>query len=67
MQGAVATFPDLLTCCGLYHVKQSLPFTRGVELRGEVAALGPDTTGLACTTGSSACQSCSQVDSRNWP
>jgi NADPH2:quinone reductase len=45
--GAAANFPDALMCRGLYQVKPALPFTPGVELCGEVAALGPDTTGFA--------------------
>jgi NADPH2:quinone reductase len=34
-------------CRGLYQVKPALPFTPGVELCGEVTALGPDTSGFA--------------------
>jgi NADPH2:quinone reductase len=45
--GAAANFPDALMCRGLYQVKPALPFTPGVELCGEVAALGPDATGFA--------------------
>ena len=45
--GAGANFPDVLMCRGLYQVKPPLPFTPGVELCGEVAALGPGTTGFA--------------------
>ena len=45
--GAAANFPDVLMCRGLYQVKPPLPFTPGVELCGEVAALGPGTTGFA--------------------
>ena len=45
--GAAANFPDVLICRGLYQVKPPLPFTPGVELCGEVAALGPGTTGFA--------------------
>jgi NADPH2:quinone reductase len=45
--GAAANFPDVLMCRGLYQVKPTLPFTPGVELCGEVVALGPDTTGFA--------------------
>ena len=44
---AAANFPDVLMCRGLYQVKPPLPFTPGVELCGEVAALGPGTTGFA--------------------
>jgi NADPH2:quinone reductase len=45
--GSAANFPDVLMCRGLYQVKPALPFTPGVELCGEVAALGPGTTGFA--------------------
>ena len=45
--GAAANFPDVLMCRGLYQVKPALPFTPGVELCGEVTALGPDTSGFA--------------------
>jgi len=42
-----ANFPDVLMCRGLYQVKPELPFTPGIELCGEVAALGEGVTGLA--------------------
>jgi len=45
--GAAANFPDVLMCRGEYQVKPSLPFTPGVELCGEVVALGPGTSGFA--------------------
>jgi NADPH:quinone reductase len=45
--GAAANFADVLMCRGLYQVKPPLPFTPGVELCGEVVALGPGTTGFA--------------------
>jgi len=45
--GAAANFPDVLMCRGLYQVKPPLPFTPGVELCGEVTALGPGTSGFA--------------------
>lgn len=35
-----ANFPDVLMCRGLYQVKPELPFTPGVELCGEVVAVG---------------------------
>ena len=44
--GAAANFPDVLMCRGLYQVRPALPFTPGVELCGEVVALGPGTTGF---------------------
>jgi NADPH2:quinone reductase len=37
---AAANFPDVLMCRGLYQVKPPLPFTPGVELCGEVVAVG---------------------------
>jgi NADPH2:quinone reductase len=44
---APANFPDALMCRGLYQVRPDLPFTPGVELCGEVLAVGSDVTGLA--------------------
>jgi len=42
-----ANFPDVLMCQGRYQVRPSLPFTPGVELCGEVLALGDGATGVA--------------------
>lgn len=42
-----ANFPDVLMCRGLYQVRPDLPFTPGVELCGEVVALGDEVTGFA--------------------
>jgi NADPH2:quinone reductase len=42
--GAAANFPDVLMCRGLYQVKPPLPFTPGVELCGEVVAIGAGDT-----------------------
>ncbi|MDH2413592.1 NADPH:quinone oxidoreductase family protein [Nocardioides sp. CER19] len=42
-----ANFPDALMCRGLYQVRPELPFTPGVELCGEVVALGDEVTGFA--------------------
>lgn len=42
-----ANFPDALMCRGLYQVKPELPFTPGVELCGEVVALGEGVEGFA--------------------
>ena len=39
-----ANFPDVLMCRGLYQVKPDLPFTPGVELCGEVVAVGSEVT-----------------------
>jgi NADPH:quinone reductase len=41
-----ANFPDVLMCRGLYQVRPDLPFTPGVELCGEVTALGEGVTGF---------------------
>jgi len=37
---AAANFPDALLCRGTYQVRPDLPFTPGVELCGEVLAVG---------------------------
>jgi NADPH2:quinone reductase len=42
-----ANFPDALMCRGQYQIKPELPFTPGVELCGEVTALGADVAGFA--------------------
>ena len=44
---APANFPDVLMCRGDYQVKPEPPFTPGVELCGEVIALGEGVTGFA--------------------
>lgn len=41
-----ANFPDVLMARGLYQVKPELPFTAGVELCGEVVALGEGVDGF---------------------
>jgi NADPH2:quinone reductase len=41
---AAANFPDVLMCRGLYQVRPELPFTPGVELCGEVVAVGDGVT-----------------------
>ncbi|MDR7125870.1 NADPH:quinone oxidoreductase family protein [Pseudotabrizicola sp. 4114] len=43
-------FADLLMAEGRYQSKPPLPFTPGLELAGEVIALGPDTPGPASGT-----------------
>ena len=45
--GAAANFPDVLMCQGSYQVRPPLPFTPGVELCGEVVAVGSGVTGVA--------------------
>lgn len=42
-----ANFPDALMCRGQYQVRPDLPFTPGVELCGEVVALGAEVDGFA--------------------
>jgi NADPH:quinone reductase len=42
-----ANFPDVLMCRGRYQVKPELPFTPGVELCGEVVALGTEAGGVS--------------------
>ena len=44
---APANFPDVLMCRGEYQVRPELPFTPGVELCGEVVALGEGVDGFA--------------------
>lgn len=41
---AALNFPDVLMCRGLYQIRPELPFTPGVELCGEVTALGEGVT-----------------------
>ncbi|MGR6319856.1 NADPH:quinone oxidoreductase family protein [Micromonospora soli] len=41
-----ANFPDVLMCRGEYQVRPQLPFTPGVELCGEVVALGAGVDGF---------------------
>ena len=41
-----ANFPDVLMCRGLYQVKPDLPFTPGVELCGQVVAVGEGVDGF---------------------
>lgn len=38
-------FPDVLLCLGMYQIRPPLPFTPGLELCGEVAALGDGAAG----------------------
>jgi NADPH:quinone reductase len=43
---ASANFADALMCRGLYQVKPDLPYTPGVEVCGEIVALGAGVEGL---------------------
>jgi NADPH2:quinone reductase len=40
-------FPDVLLCLGQYQMKPPLPFTPGLELCGEVVALGEGVSGFS--------------------
>jgi NADPH:quinone reductase len=42
VEATALNFPDALLCRGLYQQRPPLPFTPGLELAGEVAAVGPD-------------------------
>jgi NADPH2:quinone reductase len=44
---APANFPDVLLCRGEYQIKPPLPFTPGIELCGEVVAVGGGVTRFA--------------------
>jgi NADPH:quinone reductase len=47
VRGAAANFPDVLMCRGAYQVRPPLPFTPGIELCGEIVALGRGVVGFA--------------------
>jgi NADPH:quinone reductase len=47
VRAAAANFPDVLMCRGGYQVRPPLPFTPGIELCGEIVAVGAGVTGLA--------------------
>lgn len=47
VRAAAVNFPDALLCRGEYQIKPPLPFTPGVELCGEVAAVGDGVSGFA--------------------
>jgi NADPH:quinone reductase len=47
VRAAAANFPDVLMCRGGYQVRPPLPFTPGIELCGEIVAVGPEVPGLA--------------------
>lgn len=46
VRAASVNFPDLLMTRGEYQFKPPLPFTPGLDIAGEVAALGDGVTGL---------------------
>jgi len=47
VRAAGVNFPDAMLCRGQYQIRPPLPFTPGVEMCGEVVALGEGVTGLA--------------------
>ena len=46
-RAVAVNFPDVLLARGMYQERPPLPFTPGIELCGEVAALGPGVGGIA--------------------
>lgn len=44
---AALNFPDVLMCRGEYQVKPPLPFTPGIEVCGEITAVGSSARGVA--------------------
>ena len=46
-RAVAVNFPDVLLARGMYQERPPLPFTPGIELCGEVAALGPGVDGIA--------------------
>jgi NADPH2:quinone reductase len=50
VRAAGVNFPDAMLCRGEYQIRPPLPFTPGVELCGEVAAVGAGVTGLDAGT-----------------
>lgn len=47
VRATALNFPDVLLCRGTYQVRPPLPFTPGIELCGEVVAVGDGVTGVA--------------------
>ena len=45
VRAAAANFPDVLMCRGGYQIRPPLPFTPGIELCGEIVAVGPEVRG----------------------
>lgn len=46
VEAAALNFPDILLCQGKYQITPTLPFTPGVEVSGEVVALGDGVTDI---------------------
>jgi NADPH:quinone reductase len=47
VRAAATNFPDALMCRGQYQIRPETPFTPGIELCGEVTAIGDGATGFA--------------------
>jgi len=47
VRAVAVNFPDVLLCRGEYQVKPELPFVPGIELVGDVVALGEGVSGFA--------------------
>ncbi|RLK52582.1 NADPH:quinone oxidoreductase family protein [Microbacterium telephonicum] len=47
VRAVAANFPDVLLCRGEYQVKPELPFVPGIELVGDVTAVGAGVSGFA--------------------
>ena len=45
LRAASVNFPDVLMCQGKYQLKPPLPFSPGMDIAGEIAALGEGVTG----------------------
>lgn len=45
VRAAAANFPDVLLCRGQYQERFEHPFTPGIELCGDIVAIGPGVTG----------------------
>jgi NADPH:quinone reductase len=46
VKAASVNFPDILMCQGRYQFKPEPPFVPGLDIAGEIAALGPDVEGF---------------------
>ncbi len=53
VRAASVNFPDILLCQGKYQLKLEPPFTPGMDMAGEIAALGEGVTGF--TVGEAVC------------
>ena len=51
VRAAGVNFPDVLMLAGGYQFKPPLPFVPGMEVAGEIAALGPGAAGRVAVCG----------------